>query len=244
MKTTKLFLSLVLSTVLFLTASAQNSNKKVLKVSYTTNNVSDFIVTMLKNQIKNPTEYSKVINQISKIKIYHTLYQNLNTNESIYVLDSIKDTEGIKTVGHIFYTIKNTKKEVLGKETFMGSEFNFKGNSETIKWTITNELKEFNGYKCRKAISENDPEIYVWFTTDIAIDAGPYIYYGLPGLVLESNSFFQSVNATKVMYTNEDIFENKLKEVKENMVAMNEISLTEVIVKKGNFKRMAEKGKK
>ena len=244
MKTTKLFLSLALFTLILTSLAAQNNKKTILKVSYTTNDVSDFIVTMLKNQIKDPAEYSKVINQISKHKTYHTLYYNLSNNESMYILDSINKVEGLSTVGNIFYIFKNAQKELQGKESFMGSEFNFIGNSETIKWEITNEVKEFNGYKCRKAIMKNDPEIYVWFTSDLALDAGPYIYYGLPGLVLESNSFFQSVSATKVEYESKEVFDAKLKEIKDMMNSKNGISLNDVIVKKGNFKRIAEKGKK
>ncbi len=243
MKITKFLSVIILGVIFSFNITAQEEEKTILKVSYTTSNVSDFLIGSLKAQIKDPVQYSKILNKISASKIYHTLYQNLKTKESIYVLDSITEARGIKTVGHANYTYNDAKKVLVGKESFMGKEFRFKGASENLKWKITDETKEVNGYKTRKAILESNPDIYVWFTTDIPVNAGPYIYYGLPGLVLESNSFFQSITASSISYSQEDVFNKQLATIAEEIKVNNDVTLKEVIVKKENFKRMAEKGK-
>ncbi|MDH7446094.1 GLPGLI family protein [Aquimarina sp. 2201CG14-23] len=243
MKTSQLFSAIILCMIFTFSVKAQQKEKTILKVSYTTSNVSDFLIGSLKAQIKDPAQYSKVLNKISAYKIYHTLYQNLKTKESVYILDSVSAVKGMSTVGHASYTFKDSKKELFGKENFMGKEFRFKGESENLKWKISNETKEINGYNSRKAILESNPDIYVWFTTDIPVNAGPYIYYGLPGLVLESNSFFQSITASSISYSQENIFKEQLASIEQEIKKSNDVTLKEVIVKKENFKRMAEKGK-
>ncbi len=243
MKISTLVFAIIVCTTISFTTNAQEKEKNILKVSYTTSNVSDFIIGALKAQITDPNMYAMTLNKISKAKVYHTLYQNLKTKESLYVLDSITEAMGVRTVGHASYTYKDTTEELMGKENFLGKEFKFKGASGNLQWKITNETKEINGYKGRKAILESNPDIYVWFTADIPVNAGPYIYNGLPGLVLESNSFFQSITASSVTYSKEEIFKEQLASIADEINQKNDVTLKEVIVKKENFKRMAEKGK-
>lgn len=67
MKTIKLIYFVTLSFI-FSVGHAQEEPAPILKVSYTTNNVSDFLIQMLKSQIKDPTEYSKVLSQVAAYK--------------------------------------------------------------------------------------------------------------------------------------------------------------------------------
>jgi len=54
-------------------------------------------------------------------------------------------------------------------------------------WFFGNESKEILGYRCRPAlrVTGNNDSTLVWFTDSIPIPAGPFIYFGFPGLVLE-----------------------------------------------------------
>lgn len=57
---------------------------------------------------------------------------------------------------------------------------------EKISWKILNETKVIENYNCRKALGRyNNREYVAWFTKEIPISDGPYIFKGLPGLVLE-----------------------------------------------------------
>lgn len=51
------------------------------------------------------------------------------------------------------------------------------------QWTIEKDEKEILGYKCKKA---TDPVGTVaWFAVDLPVSIGPFLYFGLPGLILE-----------------------------------------------------------
>ncbi len=57
---------------------------------------------------------------------------------------------------------------------------------QKIDWEITEETKEFMGYQVQKAKTNFAGRTYEsWFTLEIPIPDGPYIFHGLPGLIVE-----------------------------------------------------------
>lgn len=55
-----------------------------------------------------------------------------------------------------------------------------------LDWHITSEEKEIGGYKSQKAtVSYRGREWTAWFTEELPIPYGPYVFGGLPGLILE-----------------------------------------------------------
>jgi GLPGLI family protein len=51
---------------------------------------------------------------------------------------------------------------------------------------LIDEEKEIAGHKCRKASCDFRGRHYsAWYAPDIAIAEGPYVFSGLPGLILE-----------------------------------------------------------
>lgn len=55
------------------------------------------------------------------------------------------------------------------------------------KWTISDETKEILGYKCYKAKTKfRGREWTVYFTYEIQVNAGPWKFKDLPGLILEA----------------------------------------------------------
>lgn len=62
------------------------------------------------------------------------------------------------------------------------------------EWKITNETKKIKDYTCYKATTAfRGNNFEAWFTPDIPINAGPWKWYGLPGLILEATDKDQSV---------------------------------------------------
>lgn len=53
-------------------------------------------------------------------------------------------------------------------------------------WKIENEFKDVLGFKCQKAsIAHAGRNFIAWFTEDIPLSDGPYVFNGLPGLIME-----------------------------------------------------------
>lgn len=58
--------------------------------------------------------------------------------------------------------------------------------NEKIIWKLINENKQINGYNCQKAITKYGKRIWeAWFTQEIPIQNGPYVFGNLPGLIIE-----------------------------------------------------------
>jgi len=56
----------------------------------------------------------------------------------------------------------------------------------TIKWELINESKKIGSYRAFKAKSTFRGRKYVaWYTPEIEVNAGPWKFQGLPGLILE-----------------------------------------------------------
>ncbi|WHF51932.1 GLPGLI family protein [Chryseobacterium gotjawalense] len=55
-----------------------------------------------------------------------------------------------------------------------------------ISWKLLNETKKIQGYNCQKAITYfGNRKWEAWFTAEIPIQDGPYIFGNLPGLIIQ-----------------------------------------------------------
>src|SRR5699024_12191755 len=104
-------------------------------------------------------------------------YNNKKTNkksvsrETNYKRTFYKNRESnqVKLVGQVL------------KETYLYEE-----PAVPLDWEIIDETKEYFGYTVQKATTTFSGREYVaWFTIEIPINDGPYIFYGLPGLIVE-----------------------------------------------------------
>lgn len=83
---------------------------------------------------------------------------------------------------------ENYSQEWVGIENF---KIPFNRNQN---WNISSETKKILNYNCQKAtITLNGRNWIAWFTSEIPIQNGPYIFMNLPGLIVEikdSEEFF------------------------------------------------------
>jgi len=80
-----------------------------------------------------------------------------------------RESNQVKVVGQVL------------KETYLYEE-----PAVPLDWEIIDETKEYFGYTVQKATTTFSGREYVaWFTIEIPINDGPYIFYGLPGLIVE-----------------------------------------------------------
>lgn len=88
---------------------------------------------------------------------------------------------------NFYYSIKDSL--IYNNYEFNGKKFNVLSKFNEQEWNILNETTMINGYLCFKASLKSNPIISVWFTPEISCPVGPYGYVGLPGLILQLNSY-------------------------------------------------------
>lgn len=65
-------------------------------------------------------------------------------------------------------------------------QYNYQESSLPLVWKIEEDNKEFMGYTTQKASTHFAGRNYIaWFTLEIPISDGPYLFSGLPGLIVE-----------------------------------------------------------
>lgn len=101
-----------------------------------------------------------------------------------------------------------------------------------ISWKIEEDHKEIMDFSVQKATTHFAGRDYIaWFTTEIPISDGPYIFSGLPGLIVE-------------LYDTQDHYHFTLKEVKRMKTErVFEIPEAEEIAK-ADFLKLQEKARK
>ncbi|UFH31677.1 GLPGLI family protein [Chryseobacterium sp. C-71] len=117
---------------------------------------------------------------INKIKETYILKLNGTEKKSIfhsknYGIDSFNKS--------IFKNLKKNefaKYQIILYQTYK-SDYNF-----DTKWVLSREKKEILGYQCNSAqISVGGRRWLAWYSSDLPFQDGPYIFYGLPGLIME-----------------------------------------------------------
>ncbi|TXF76257.1 GLPGLI family protein [Chryseobacterium sp.] len=161
-----------------------------------------FLLCLFWNKFDSQQIHVKYLNVRSPIA---TLYENLyiNGTQVISIQDSIITFNKNMAEGNIVAVAKNTRK--ISKEYFV-SDLNddpardfFFTSYVNIKdyfiydkvpkpiWTVLEkETKKILGYNCIKAEAIfRGSKIVAYFTHEIPISAGPFKFFGLPGLILD-----------------------------------------------------------
>ena len=63
--------------------------------------------------------------------------------------------------------------------------YSYKEDSYPVTWQLSSDAANISGYKCQKAFTKFGGRKYTaWFTRQIPINNGPYLFDGLPGLIV------------------------------------------------------------
>lgn len=239
---TKTFIYLLFSGLVISANFSQSLAQKqpdFLIAKYVSNGLSPTIVQTVKLQANDPQEQSKILKDIGDHKFFYTLIFNTKTQTSYYKLDSVSKVEGIIPAGNSVFVLVDPEGNVKGKETFTGDEYYYSGNKDNLEWEITDEKKQIGQYSCTKANLKNLAGTSVWFTTDIPVSAGPDIYQGLPGLVLEVEAIFEKTDLQSVNFS--DAPEGINVEALNAEYARNKsLSISRVFSLKNNFIQMVK----
>lgn len=116
--------------------------------------------------------YSSKVNEIDSVNQSRKM-------DSRYIITPYRDVlfrEVIVTEGN------KTKLYYMGGWTSNYYEVNLDND---VKWTILPETQAYENYTIQKATAKINNRIWnVWFAKDIPLNIGPYIFKGLPGLIV------------------------------------------------------------
>ncbi|WP_294263042.1 GLPGLI family protein [uncultured Chryseobacterium sp.] len=86
-----------------------------------------------------------------------------------------------------FYTKKNlSNKEVFKSIQTVFSEIFFIRIDEKLNWEILPEKSRIGNFEVQKGkLTYGGRNWTAWFTTEIPVQDGPYVFYGLPGLIVK-----------------------------------------------------------
>ena len=64
-------------------------------------------------------------------------------------------------------------------------DFIFEEPSPKVEWILTDEVKQIDGYECSLAECDfRGRHYYAWYTQEIPLPYGPWLFNGLPGLIV------------------------------------------------------------
>lgn len=149
-----------------------------------------------------PEPYRAMVSKNTKpLPSYYEL--SFNNNEALYkkVQKKVEAPEDMNT-GNIqmkqtvlsfgvtveMYENYKTKKSVSSR-MILDKEFLISEDLKKIDWKLINETKTIGGFICKKAQAKiGDDLVEAWYSPDVPTMAGPNIYWGLPGLIVELKS--------------------------------------------------------
>lgn len=173
------------------------------------------IMEMLKKQFEK--EFVLKFNQ------YESLYAEDKELQAPQPAGMVMMIEEVGGADHIY---KNTKeKRFVNQSESFGKVFLIKDELADLDWKLLNETKTIGEYTCYKAVLKREVEvmesqvlvnptdedmkepesklkeieIVAWYTPQIPVNAGPDLFYGLPGLILQVNSEDRTMVCSKLV---------------------------------------------
>ena len=171
------------------------------------NDVYYEIVYNTKSMIHN--NYKKPILANTSLYFYKdkSIYQFVNQKklDSISLIREIDNEDISRYYSKEHYVIEYEKNRLIFYDVIGDNEYQYK-EELFFKWNLLPESKTIQGYKCKKAkVTYGGREWVAWYTLDLPLNAGPYKFKGLPGLIVKitdvTNSYdFEMYSIKKHQY--------------------------------------------
>lgn len=147
--------------------------------------------------------------------------------------DSLKMNNGHSLNSNGFENQYYIKKDLLNNKAekiITNGEMNFSLLiDEKLNWNILPEKKKITIYNVQKAtVNYGGRDWTAWFTPDIPISDGPYIFCGLPGLILtlEDDKSQYSFNVVEIKKNNGELFDARKKAISIDWNQFHQLALS------------------
>ncbi len=117
----------------------------------------------------------------------HDFENNMGDFESAVKSHKGVTTEMAQKINPTFdYRIFKASHTLKVEERIMRKPYTYEMDFDPGQWQIQAEQDSVAGFWSQKATVEHNGRSYIaWFTTEIPVADGPYIFYGLPGLIVK-----------------------------------------------------------
>lgn len=145
-----------------------------------------------KHEIRSSITVLEVGTKLSKFTDLNTykidsLQKKFSLLNSIGVKEINQQVNIIREIGfkkNVFNYFQNNSLTVQSKVHSI--KYEYKEETPNLNWQLTNETKTILNYKVRKAhVDYGGRKWIAWYSEQIPINLGPYIFGDLPGLILE-----------------------------------------------------------
>ncbi|KEO74957.1 GLPGLI family protein [Anditalea andensis] len=183
----KIFNTIILFFITLHILYAQNSKElsSNLAVFYEMNYIPD--LSQL-DEVKKTLTILLIRDQSSLFKTYNKYRQDSLVNHHSSIGTSFNEFNEIKkqipSSSHNFQIVKE-KKFITIYDKVIPDQYMYERNSIDIQWEILGEKQELFGFQVQKASTVYGGRKWeAWFTEEIPLNEGPYIFNGLPGLII------------------------------------------------------------
>ncbi len=136
------------------------------------------------------------------IQAYMSLY--VQGDKSIYQWNTERKLDSVRTEREITnedlnryfsverYSIEIEKNKIIYYDVISDVEYQYREDI-SFDWKLESETKIIKGYKCKKAtVSYGGRKWQAWYAIDLPINAGPYKFKDLPGLIIKLSDITNS----------------------------------------------------
>jgi GLPGLI family protein len=136
-----------------------------------------------------PFANNEVFDEYTRTFVFgdHSVYQSLNSmrSDSVTSKANFKYADAAKHFSYFNHHIKTNKDSLTYTETTGNQEFYYK-EKNISNWKILDEWAKIGNYNCQKATIDYAGRTWIaWFDRSIPINAGPYKFKNLPGLIIK-----------------------------------------------------------
>lgn len=131
-----------------------------------------------------------------------SIYKPLRANNAEEETLPVDGSPGMKIVmmgGDVKVYKNQGLNEQISEEFIMDKKFLIKETLTNFGWKLLDDEQEINGYKCKKAVAG---QTTAWYCPEIPVNDGPYIFWGLPGLIIKLQHQNKMVTATDITVSN------------------------------------------
>lgn len=139
-----------------------------------------FVVLQLGNNFVKFTDFYTLKNDsLAEVYSHQSSIGTKELNERLSIFKQIKIQKNL-------FTNITDNKIIFQSDIIQGYNYEYETDIPNLQWNIEQETDEILGYNVQKAtVTYSGRKWIAWFTPEIPIQYGPYVFNGLPGLIVK-----------------------------------------------------------